>query len=300
MTPHISLKQLKVFVAVTQHQTLTAASQTLFTSKAAVSLSLSSLEKQLGHPLFDRVNNRLILNQEGQKLLPLADELLNRAKTIETLFDDDLSHRGQIRIGASDTIGNHIAPYLLSDFRQQFSHQAQQLFISNTALICQKIIDYEMDIGIVEGKATNPELESFPFSSDQMCIVAALDYPIADCVEDHLTHLAHSAWILRETGSGSREFFLTNIAPHIDDWQLSFELNTTEAIVNSVSAGLGLACLSQHAAKAAIADGRIKLIPTKLEMERHFWLLIHKDKYRSPLLKSFLDFCQHWSMPAKQ
>ncbi|CAH0526744.1 LysR substrate-binding domain-containing protein [Vibrio hippocampi] len=294
MNPHISLKQLRVFVAVTQHQTLTAASETLFTSKAAVSLSLSSLEKQLGHPLFDRVNNRLILNQEGQKLLPLADELLNRAKTIETLFNDEHSYRGQIRIGASDTIGNHIAPYLLSDFRQQFQHKAQQLFISNTALICQKIIDYELDIGIVEGKATNPELESFPFSSDQMCIVAAVDYPTTTSAKENLKQLTHSDWILRETGSGSREFFLSNIAPHIEDWQLSFELNTTEAIVNSVSAGLGFACLSQHAANAAIADGRIKSIALDLETERHFWLLVHKDKYRSPLLKSFLDFCQQW------
>lgn len=83
MASHISLKQLKVFTTITQHKTLTAASESLFLSKAAVSMALSELEKQIGHHLFDRVNNRLILNQEGQKLLPLADELLNRAKDIE-------------------------------------------------------------------------------------------------------------------------------------------------------------------------------------------------------------------------
>ena len=66
---NISLKQLKVFVGITQHTTLSAASERLYLSKAALSMSLSELEKQLGHPLFDRVNHRLILNQEGQKLL---------------------------------------------------------------------------------------------------------------------------------------------------------------------------------------------------------------------------------------
>lgn len=67
MAANISLKQLKVFIAITQHDTLTAASEALFLSKAAVSMALSELEKQLGHSLFDRVNNRLVLNQEGQK-----------------------------------------------------------------------------------------------------------------------------------------------------------------------------------------------------------------------------------------
>lgn len=64
MASHISLKQLKVFTTITQHKTLTAASDSLFLSKAAVSMALSELEKQIGHHLFDRVNNRLILNQE--------------------------------------------------------------------------------------------------------------------------------------------------------------------------------------------------------------------------------------------
>ncbi len=62
MASHISLKQLKVFTTITQHNTLTAASESLFLSKAAVSMALSELEeKQIGHHLFDRVNNRLIL-----------------------------------------------------------------------------------------------------------------------------------------------------------------------------------------------------------------------------------------------
>ena len=137
---NISLKQLKVFVGITQHNTLTAASESLFLSKAAVSMALSELEKQLGHPLFDRVNNRLLLNQEGQKLLPLADELLNRANTIDTLFLDNAPASGTLKIGASDTIGNHVLPALLSKFRAQQQHYSQQILISNSALICQKLM----------------------------------------------------------------------------------------------------------------------------------------------------------------
>jgi len=291
---NISIKQLKVFVTITQYPTLTAASEALFLSKAAVSMALGEMEKQLGHSLFDRVNNRLVINQEGQKLLPLADEILHRAAGIDELFNDTQALSGLLKVGASDTIGNQVAPYILSGFRQQTQHQDQSLFISNSALICQKLVDYELDIALIEGKTLHQELISSQFSDDEMCIVAQADHPLAQQDQVSLLDLESSYWLLRESGSGTREFFLRTVAPRLEHWYESFELNTTEAIINSVSAGLGFACLSQLAVQPAIKDGRVKTLNVPLDMRRRFWLLVHKDKYQSPLLKSFMEYCQHW------
>lgn len=116
MASHISLKQLKVFTTITQHKTLTAASDSLFLSKAAVSMALSELEKQIGHHLFDRVNNRLILNQEGQKLLPLADELLNRAKDIESIFDGDQALSANFALVPATPLATKSRPICLANF----------------------------------------------------------------------------------------------------------------------------------------------------------------------------------------
>ena len=294
MAANISLKQLKVFISITQHDTLTAASEALFLSKAAVSMALSELEKQIGHSLFDRVNNRLILNQEGQKLLPLADELLHRAQDINQLFDGGKTLTGELRIGASDTIGNQVAPYLLSDFRKQTMHKSQSLFISNSALICEKLIDYELDIALIEGKTSHPLLISNQFSQDEMCVICSPDSPLVKKKQISLDALEGSEWALREPGSGSREFFLRTIAPRLEHWQESFQLNTTEALINSVSAGLGLSCLSRLSAQPAIHNGRVVELTLPLDMKRRFWLLLHKEKYQSPLLKSFIDFCHSW------
>ncbi|OLQ92603.1 XRE family transcriptional regulator [Vibrio panuliri] len=294
MAVNISLKQLKVFATINHYDTLTEAAEALFLSKAAVSMALAELEKQLGHSLFDRVNKRLILNQEGQKLLPLVDELLHRVEDIELLLDDDSTLTGQLRIGASDTIGNQVAPYLLSDFRQHTAHHAQSLFISNSALICQKLVDYELDIALIEGKTLHPELISTQFSQDEMCIICSPNSPLASLVSPKVGDLEASEWILREAGSGSREFFLRAIAPRIEHWHEAFQLNTTEALINCVSAGLGLGCLSRLAAAPAIRDGRVVTIELPLDMKRRFWLLVHKEKYQSPLLKAFIKFCYQW------
>jgi len=298
MAANISLKQLKVFILITQHDTLTAASDALFLSKAAVSMALSELEKQIGHSLFDRVNNRLILNQEGQKLLPLADELLHRAQDINQLFDSDKTLTGQLRIGASDTVGNQVAPYLLRDFRQHTRHQSQSLFISNSALICEKLLDYELDLALIEGKTLHPQLISNQFSEDEMCVICAPNSVLAQKEQISLGDLEQSEWVLREPGSGSREFFLQAIAPRLEQWQESFQLNTTEALINSVSAQLGLSCLSRLSAGPAIHDGRVVELKLPLDMKRRFWLLVHKEKYQSPLLQSFINFCHLWQKNA--
>jgi DNA-binding transcriptional LysR family regulator len=288
---NISLKQLKVFVGITQHTTLSAASERLYLSKAAVSMALSELEKQLGHPLFDRVNHRLILNQEGQKLLPLADELLHRANDINTLFSSHAKASGTLKIGASDTIGNHVLPSILSGFRQQQQHYSQQVFISNSELICQKLRDFELDIALIEGHAQQSDLISTVFSQDSMCIIAPLSHPLAKKPQLSFNDLANSQWVLRETGSGSRSFFLQNLATHIDNWSQSFELNTTEALINSVAEGLGLGCLSSLAAQYALNDGRVTQLNLNHSIQRQFWLVMHKDKYKNPLLTQFIDFC---------
>ncbi|MEZ8823497.1 LysR family transcriptional regulator [Vibrio amylolyticus] len=295
MPSNISLKQIRVFTTITQHRTLTSASEALFLSKAAVSMALSELEKNIGHSLFDRVNNRLIINQEGLKLLPLADELLHRANSIDEMFDQNQTLSGKLRIGASDTIGNHVAPNLLSGFRSDTQHLSQSLFISNSSLICQKLVDYELDLALIEGKTLHPELISTQFGQDEMCIICAPSYANADLDNVSLASLESSEWILREAGSGSREFFLRVIAPRIETWHESFELNTTEALINSVSSGLGLGCLSRLAAEPAIKDGRVKELKVSLDMKRRFWLLVHKEKYQSPLLKRFIEFCHQMS-----
>ena len=63
-----------------------------------------------------------------------------------------------MRIGASDTVSNQVAPYLLSDFRKQTVQISRAFLSPNSALICEKLIDYELDIALIEGKTNHPLL----------------------------------------------------------------------------------------------------------------------------------------------
>ena len=294
---NITFKQLQVFLCITQEKTITAAAQKLFLSKPAVSMSLSELEKQLGQPLFERKNNRLFINDLGKQLLPLADEQIERSKLISTLFSENNLLNGKLRIGASNTLGNHLLPQMLADFRKQYQHQNQSLLIDNSQTISEQIKDYELDIGLVEANLFDSQLESVKWLKDEMVIVCCADHALTFKRYLNIEDLEDQQWILRETGSGSRTFFLNQIGRKLSSYQISLELKSTEAIINSTSVGLGIACISKVAARHALADKRLVQLTLNIDMHRDYWLIWHKDRYQSPLLKTFIDFSKDWKLP---
>lgn len=291
---HITLRQLQVFVAIVQEGSITAAAERLFLTKPAVSTALSELEKRTGHTLFDRSGNRLHLNDLGQSLLPMADELLQRSQGIEDLFTTDKAQQTTLRIGASFTIGHQLIPWLLRDYRADHGQTIPQVHIGNTRDICDLLTSFDLDIGLIEGEPEHEELEIQPWTQDRMLIAAAPGHPLAG--ENGLPPevLDDQDWVLRETGSGSRNLFLHRVAPHLPRWRMALELNATEAIINATAAGLGLSCLSELEARHALKAGRMVEIDVDLDLTRPFRLAWHRQKYLSPALQAFMRYCTSW------
>ena len=126
-----------------------------------------------------------------------------------------------------------------------------------------------------------------------MLVAASRDHPLAAAPGPvAVERLAEYGWLLREPGSGTREQFMRFIAPRLPQWELSLEINSAEAIINAAAAGLGLTCLSALEARHALRDGRLVEIDLDLDMTREFSLVLHRDKYRSPLIERFVEFCR--------
>ena len=102
-----TLRQLQVFVAVAMQGNVSKAAESLALSQSAASTSLSELERQSSCQLFDRAGKRLNLNALGQQLLPQAVALLDQAKEIELVLDDEAPgtgiKRGERAFGKGNT-----------------------------------------------------------------------------------------------------------------------------------------------------------------------------------------------------
>jgi len=293
-TRGITLKHLRVFTAVARYGSLTQAAETLFITKSAASMALQDLEQQVGQPLFERLRNRLVLNANGDRLRPLADELLQRMEAIEATMSSDRLN-GLLHIGASSTVGNHLLPAMLGQFLGKYGCDRPELLIRNTAVLEKRLEAFELDIALVEGQIHNPKLVSEPWLTDQMLVIAPPDHPLADDQPHNPAELEQQPWVMREVNSGTRQQFFHLLEPRFSQWQLAFEINTNEAVINAVAAGLGLGFISNLAVRDALETGRVAVIELDFSTLRQFYIVYHRDKYQGPLLKRFAEFCQQWS-----
>jgi DNA-binding transcriptional LysR family regulator len=293
----LTLRQLEIFRAVAQTGSTTAAADDVALSQSATSAALNELERLLGARLFDRVGKRLLLNDNGRVLLPTARALLDGVRNIEDGFDADGSGTpADLRLAASTTIGNYVLPPLLARFREQTPSSRLQLQIGNTLDVVTAVADFDADLGLIEGPCHASDLTVIPWLEDELVIVAAPRHPLARAAaSDKLTlrQLRQAQWLLRETGSGTREAVEHALLPHLQHLQADMTLGSSEAIKNAVAEGLGLSCLSRCVVQDLVAARRLRILPTTLpRLTRRFALVHHRKKLMSAALQAFVARCQ--------
>jgi DNA-binding transcriptional LysR family regulator len=289
---HFTLRQLQVFVAAAQQQSVSRAAESLALSQSAASSSLSELERQSSCQLFDRAGKRLTLNSLGQQLLPQAVALLDQAKAVEDLLNGK-SGFGSLAVGATLTVGNYLATLLIGRFMQRHPECRVTLHVQNTQHIVQQVAHYEIDLGLIEGECQHPDICVEPWVEDQLVVFCAPQHALAKAGQASIAQLAQEAWIMRERGSGTRLTFDQAMRHHPQPLNIRLELEHTEAIKRAVESGLGIGCISRLALQDAFRRGSLVALETpELDLTRQFYFIWHQQKYQSTAMREFVAQCQ--------
>lgn len=288
---HYTLRQLEVFLAVARTQNISRAAEALSMSQSAVSGALSDLEHHFDVQLFDRIGKRIQLNELGKMLRPRAESLLEQALDLERALRQH-SEVGRLQIGATLTIGNYLAVELMARFMREQPGAQITLEVANTAEIVQKVINFELDIALVEGELAHQDLEITPWREDELVVFCAPQHPLASKQQLSDDDLRDATWIVRETGSGTRQTFERALHGLVPELNIMLELQHTEAIKRAVAAGLGIGCISRVALQEAFQRG--SLVPLAVphrDFHRYFYFILHRHKYRSAGIQCWLALC---------
>jgi len=285
--PHLTLRQLQIFCVVAQAGTTAAAAASIALSQSATSAAVNELEHALGLPLFDRVGKRLQLNDNGRALIPMARSVLDGAQSISRWAADHETQVGNLRIGASTTIGNYLLPAILSGFRASLHGPACRgwnlhVAIANTAAIAGQVAAFELDLGLLEGPCHEATLRVHPWREDELVVVVAATDPLLRGRKRRklsLRELSDATWLLREEGSGTREVIKQLLTPHLSSLRLGVEFGNSEAIKRAVAGGLGVTCLSRCIVDDLLRAGVLVAPRTELPpLRRRFYVAVHERK----------------------
>ena len=291
-----TLRQLQVFITIAHHQNLTRAADELAMSQSAASSALKDFEHQFGVQLFDRAGKRLQLNEQGRLVRPKAEALLAQAQDFEQTL---LRHAeaGPLNVGATLSIGNYLAVGMMAQYMTAHPDATVRLDVANTRQIADKVLNYELDIGLIEGELNHPDLDIIPWRRDELALFCHPHDSLAQRQQQqgflNDADLRSARWILREAGSGTRQAFDRALHGLLPELHVTLELQHTEAIKRAVEAGLGIGCLSLITLGDAFKRGSlIRLTAPQRDFSRQLYLIIHKQKYRSAGINAWIEMCR--------
>lgn len=288
----MTLRHIKIFVAVCEAGSATAAGEKLFIAQPSISLAISELEDYYGVKLFDRLSKRLYITEAGKHFLEYAKHIVKIFEEMETEIRN-FDTQGIIRIGASITIGNYLLPKYVEKFKKLHPNMEVQVIIANSDTIEENLIKNNIDLALIEGIIHSPYLKSIHFKEDELVLICGLSHTLALKDEIELDDIKNEDLLLREKGSAGREICDGLFATNGIEINILWESTSTQAIVRAVKSGLGLSILPYLLVKDNIERGEVKVIKIKdVSLKRNFSIIYHKNKFLTNSAKDFLDICK--------
>lgn len=284
-------RHLEIFVAVVEHGKMNEAAKALYITQSSVSQAIAEIEREYGVLLFERLSRSLFLTDIGRSLLNYARQVLDLQTEMESFLRTS-SRNQKIRIGATVTVGTCVIGEVVTTLKREFPDIRAEVFVANTHILEEKLLKNELDVGLVEGRITSMELREQVAIYDRMVMICPQGHPFFGRRSVAVRELAHQPMILREKGSGTRAQLENQMQELRIPLDVVWNCYNTEAIINGVLDGHGISVISQRLVTEQVRQGKLWMCDLDgIKLERSFNLVLHKDKFISAPLQSFLDIC---------
>lgn len=287
----MTIRKLEIYYVVAEKLNMTQAAKELYISQPSISQVIKELEEGMGVRLFQRLGRRIYLTDEGVVFQKYCLRMLNLYKESQKVMEDMKELRtGNIRIGASSTIGTYLLPDIIADFKREYPGVNIELVIENTHMVSEEILKNSVDFGFIEGEVDNDELETREFWRDELVVISSPKHRWKKtiCLKD----LEEATLIQREEGSGSRKTYEGVMGIRKEN---TFVFGSVEAIKRAVKKDLGVACISKLAIEDEQERGELVVSRVKgVSIKRELKLLSHRDKEFSLLIHKFIEFSREY------
>lgn len=199
----LEVRRLRIFAAVAERGSFTAAADELFMTHSAVSQQMALLERQLGVPLVVRGPRGVELTEAGRLLAERGTMLLGSIADLEREMRD-LKARGEtVRLGAFPTAGADLIPRVVKQFQQRFPDIRVVLRSAHAGDMASCLRDGAIHLGLVwdysfAPRTTPADVERVPLAEDPLCVLVPADHPLAGEPGVALAELAGEDWVVRE------------------------------------------------------------------------------------------------------
>lgn len=288
----IEIRHFQLIKMISDAGSMTKASEKLFLTQPTLSHQLKEIESKLGAPLFLRVNKKLILTEEGKKIIEAAHEILPRIVQIENDIKGIRNKVKRLRLTTQCYTCYHWLPSIMKKFQSEFP--TTEIDIVTEAM--NDPVDYllkgEIDLAITNNHKRQAGIKYEKLFSDEQVAVVPIKHPLAARPYLRPSDFKHESLIIYKEDI-KKDYFAQNVLiPRSIPIGRVTKMQLTEARVELVKAGMGLTVLSKWLVKPFVRDTSfVKLIPIGKNGFYRTWFTgtLH-TRQNDPGLKQFITF----------
>ncbi len=277
--------QLRAFHAVASEASFTKAAGALHVTQPTLSGQVKALEETYGVRLFDRRGRRVSPTALGRELLELTRRLFSlEAETEQLLTAAQGLRKGHLRVGADAPF--HVTA-ALSAFTQRYPGVRLSLTVGNSAELAHDLLEHKLDVAVLANLSGDSRFFAKPLRHDRMVAFVAKTHPWARRRRIDLSDLREQRLILREQNSTTRQVFEAAMARRGLIRGDVLDMNSREAVRETVAAGLGVGVVSAGEFSKDSRLAMLELTGGDMAMTEYIVCLAERQDLR--LVRSFLD-----------
>lgn len=286
---NFTINQLRIFLKITQTQSITKAAEALHLTQPAISIQLKNLQEQFEIPLTELVGRKIFITDFGKEIASAAENIINQVHAIDY---KTMAHKGKLsgrlKISVVST-GKYVMPYFLANFLKQHEGVELLLDVTNKSKVVESLEKNEIDFSLVSVLPNHLAIEKTELIQNKLFLVGDNSKIYQKKVYDKNV-FETIPLIYREPGSGTRQTMETFIQKNNLPVRKKMELTTNEAVKQAVIAGLGCSIMPLIGIKNELQNGELHIIPVKGFPIKSVWNLIWlKGKQHSPVAAAYLD-----------
>ncbi|GLS92350.1 LysR family transcriptional regulator [Psychromonas marina] len=295
-----SLEQLKIFVAVCETGSFSAAARKLKRAQSGVSQSIANLEISINQELFDRSLNKPTLTVEGIALLPLAQSILNQTVNFEQKIESlDKQHEHSLVFAIEESFIDNSLLIALSQLADEFPSTIIEIVATSTFDVERMVSEGKAQIGIIyaDGKMQNT-MDFFNLGHNRFATVVSPTHPLTLLASVKESDLRSHRQVAMRSSEGKQLWFSYAISTKV--WYA----NNHKTIAGLVEQGVGWAMIPEQLANDYINAGQ--LVSLNLEFEPNGWIttidcITSRSHAAGPVLNAALTkIRQHMLNPSKR
>jgi len=283
-----TLKQLYSFEAVIRLGGFTSASKELHITQPAVYMQVQQLQKNIGAKLFNINGKTITPTFIGNKIYETALAAINVVENSKLEIEQSLNpNSGHLQIAVATT-ANSFVSRLLSRFKKEYPKMTFYIDVTNRHSLLDNLKNNNADLVIMGEPPKNIPLISSAFMLNPLIAIAHPDNALLTKKKISIKDLNKETLLTREIGSGTRitiERF-TGL-----DFSSDIQINSNEAIVEAVQAGLGIGFVSKHSVNLQLKNNIIKQLDVApFPIIRQWHIVHHAEAELSPIARRFKQF----------